>query len=407
MYESLRKLYYGDEDAYKAAYQARYISPQAVHLDFPIGDRSSFFVQDQDVINGMYSILRLDKRISELCSVLPGLALRQYSRKCLIDEIVITNNIEGVYSSRKEIGDALAVLEEQSARQERRPRFYGMVSKYNKLIRREAVPLGTCQDVRSIYDELVLDEVVAEDRNNAPDGSIFRRDQATIHSATDRVIHAGLTPESRIIGAMEKALAFLNDESIERLYRICLFHYMLEYIHPFYDGNGRLGRFIVSYCIAGELTPLLAYRLSETIKENVKEYYEAFKVCNDPRDLGDLTPFLIMMLNMIQRSSEELLEALKRRHTRWQRYDRLSESLPGGNKAPMGRLYSLLIQAALFAEQGISTQELAQCMEMSPSTLRKKLGTVREQGLLLWTKDGTKKYYSMDLDELDRRVMAL
>ena len=407
MYESLRKLYYGNENAYKAAYQARYASPQAVHLDFPIGGRPGFFVQEQEVISEMYAILRLDKRISALCSVLPGLALQQYSRRCLIDEIVITNNIEGVYSSRKEINDALAVLEEQSARQERRPRFYGMVSKYNKLMSREPIPLETCGDIRLIYDELVLAEVVAEDRNNAPDGSIFRRDQATVRSATDRVIHAGMTPESRIIEAMEKALAFLNDEHVEKLYRICLFHYMLEYIHPFYDGNGRLGRFIVSYCIAGDLTPLLAYRLSETIKANVKEYYEAFKICNDPHELGDLTPFLIMMLNMIRRSSEDLLEALERRHTRWQRYDRLSEDLPGGNKAPMGRLYSLLIQAALFADQGISTQELAQYMEMSPATLRKKLDMVREQGLLLWTKDGAKKYYFLDLDELDRRVMAL
>ena len=407
MYESLRKLYYGDEDSYKAAYQARYASTQAVHLDFSVGKRQAFFVQDQEVINEMYAILRLDKRVSELCAVLPGMALRQYSRKCLIDEIVLTNNIEGVYSSRKQIGDALAVLEEQSARQERTPRFYGMVSKYGKLMRRETVPLETCQDIRRAYDELILAEVMAEDRNNAPDGRIFRRDQATVRSATDRVIHAGLTPESRIIEAMDKALAFLNDESVERLYRICLFHYLLEYIHPFYDGNGRLGRFIVSYCIAGELTPLLAYRLSETIKENAKEYYEAFSISNDPHNMADLTPFLIMMLYMIRRSAEELLQALERRHTSWQRYDRLSESLPGADKAPMGRLYNFLIQAALFAEQGISTQELTRYMEMSPSTLRKRLDAVRDQGLLVCVKDGTKKYYALDLDELDRRFMEI
>ena len=407
MYDSLRKLYYGDEDAYKAAYQRRYGSEQAVHLDFSVAGRPAFFVQDREVIDRMYAILRLDKRISQLCSVLPGLALRQYSRKCLIDEIVITNNIEGVYSSRKEIGDALAVLEEQSARQERRPRFYGMVSKYVKLMRREEVPLKTCRDIRSAYDELVLTEVVAEDRNNAPDGEIFRRDQATVRSATDRVIHAGLTPERRIIEAMEAALAFLNEEDVEPLYRICLFHYMLEYIHPFYDGNGRLGRFIVSYCIAGELTPLLAYRLSETIKENAKEYYEAFRVCNDPHNLGDLTPFLIMMLNMIRRAAEELLEALQRRNARWQRYDHLSETLPDGDKASIGRLYSYLIQAALFAEQGISTQELAGYMQTSPSTLRKRLELVRAQGLLLCTRDGTRKYYALDLDELDRRTLDL
>jgi prophage maintenance system killer protein len=40
---------------------------------------------------------------------------------------------------------------------------------------------------------------------------------------------------------MEKALKFLADGSVPPLFRICVFHYLLEYIHPFYDGNKRIG----------------------------------------------------------------------------------------------------------------------------------------------------------------------
>ena len=49
-----------------------------------------------------------------LSAQLPDIAKEQYSRKCLIDEIVLTNKIEGVHSSRKEIGEVLDMLGERS-----------------------------------------------------------------------------------------------------------------------------------------------------------------------------------------------------------------------------------------------------------------------------------------------------
>ena len=400
-YTDLRKLYYVSEDEYKRAYSERFNSPAATRLDFTIAGRQAFFVQNDDVISKMYSILRLDKEVSKLCDRLPGKAKEQYSRKCLIDEIVITNNIEGVYSSRKEIGEALSMLEEQSNRKGKETRFLGMVNKYKKLLSKEHVPLETCQDIRDIYDELVLTEVVWEDAQNVPDGAIFRKDQTTIRSATDREIHRGITPESKIIETMEKALCFLNDSAIDQMYRICLFHYMLEYIHPFYDGNGRLGRFILSYCISENLTSLLAFRISETIKENIKSYYDAFMTCNDPHNLGEVTPFLVMMLDMIEKAAIELKESLYRKLTSWGRYVRLTNVLKDSNIEQMNLLYSVLIQAALFGEQGISTKELISVMEVSYGTLKKKLAIVQEQGLLLSIMNGKEKYYRMDIDALD------
>lgn len=400
-YESLRKLYYGDETVYQQTYFSRFGSDVAIKLDFQIAGKPAFFVQCNEVIAAVYEILRLDKEVGMLRIALPGKAADQYAKKCLIDEIVLTNKIEGVHSSRKEIGEVLDELGEQSRSKGKKKRFDGLVNKYLKLLTHEPVPLRTCEDIRRLYDEIVLDEVVAENPEHAPDGAIFRRDETAVRSATDKIIHSGLYPEREIIAAMERALAFFNDSSIEKLYRICLFHYLLEYIHPFYDGNGRLGRFIVSYCLAEEMEPLLAYRLSETIKENLSVYYKAFETCNDPHNLGDLTPFLLMMLQMIRTSIEELGDSLQRRLTSWKRYEKLTVDFPGATSEKVFALYNVLIQAALFGETGISTKELEDFFSASYGTVRNLLLKVKQTGMLVSTKVGRERYYKLDLSVLD------
>lgn len=400
-YTELKKLYCGDPETYRTTYMRRYSSENSVHLDFEVAGYQAFFVQCEDVINLSIQILKLDKEISKLQAGLPRVALEQYSKRCLIDEIVITNSLEGVYSSRKEIGAALSILEEQSAKRGKKNVFLGLVNKYYKLLRHETVPLQTCRDIREIYDEIVLEEVVSENRHNAPDGQIFRKDMAEVYAATGKSIHKGKYPEAEIISCMDKALNFLNSEEIQALFRICLFHYMIEYIHPFYDGNGRLGRFILSYCISENLERLLAYRISQTIKENIKAYYHAFQACNDPRNLADLTPFLIMMLNMIAMSMEDLRNSLNDKLISWNRYCSVIPRLDQHQNKDIAQLYDILIQAALFSEQGISTQELLSLFNTNYATLGKRLGIVKNQDLLIAEKHENKKYYSIKLKELN------
>ena len=398
-YKTLRKLYYGDPETYQQVYERRFSESTTVHLDFLIGEHPAFFVQDNAVIQKVFSILRLDKEIALLKCQLPQIALQQYTRKCLIDEVVLTNQIEGIHSSRKEIGDVLDELEEQSTHRRKKLRFDGIVKKYVMLKEGESLALETCQDVRDLYDALVLDEVMEEAPQNRPDGILFRKGQTEIKSATDKILHKGIYPEEKIFAALEKALAFLGDGRIESLYRICLFHYLLEYIHPFYDGNGRLGRFVVSEYLARTMDPLLGYRLSKTVKENIQKYYKAFDTCNHPRNRGDLTPFLLMMLGMIEQSEEDLKESLKERVTLLNRYGDYIPQLPNAEKRDMQDLYFLLIQAALFGEAGISTRALQHCLPASYGKVRALLNSVPDE-LLDSKRVGREKYYSLKIENL-------
>ena len=161
-YQNLSELYYKDKEAYKALYEKRYQSEYAIHLDFQVNGNNAFFIQTPEINHMITDILRMNTAVSNLCSILPGAAISQFSRRCLIDEIVLTNSIEGVRSTRKEISDILDELQEKS----KGKRFFGLVQKYDMLMTKEEIPIESCQDIRAIYDELVLAEVEEENPDN-------------------------------------------------------------------------------------------------------------------------------------------------------------------------------------------------------------------------------------------------
>lgn len=401
-YKQLRKIKYQGDEAYQRAYESRFCSEDCIKLDFFVGKNQAFFLFNADVSRLALKICRLDKKIYQLAHQLPPIASQQYARKCLIDEIVLTNGIEGVHSSRKEIGEALQELAQQTVKRKKSPRFLSLVGKYNKLMTKEQIPMRTCEDIRAIYDELLLDEIIQEDPNHQPDGILFRKEATHIYD-DNRVLHSGLYPETKIIQALQQALYFLNDDHVEPLLRICLFHYLLEYIHPFYDGNGRLGRFILSYCISQNLEPLLAYRISTTIRDNLKQYYKAFEDCNDPANRGDLTPFLLMQLNMILQACQSLEQSLTEKLERFEYYtEHLLRVIPALQAdEEFQTIASVLVQASLFSEEGIPKQYLLK--HFSDYILKKKLALIPKPLLRDHKKDKF-KYYQFNLSVLDEMI---
>ena len=406
-YRELSKVYYDSIDDYRAVYESRFKSSDTIKLSFNVKNSQAFFVQNAEIASIVFEILKTDKNVSLLIKDLPDIAIDQFKKRCLIDEIILTNKIEGVYSTRREIASILNELESTIKEKRKKRRFRGLVEQYLKLLANEEISLITCKDVRKLYDELVLAEVVEEESHNAPDGELFRKDSTSVYNATDKEIHRGSFPESVIYKELEEALAILNNNDVFYLYRIAVFHYLFGYIHPFYDGNGRLGRFIVSAMLARELNPLLAYRISYTIAENINDYYEAFEICNNPRNLGDVTPFLIMMLKIIKASIIQLEETLKKRRTRLDNYINCIYKLPGGSNSRTGKLYDILIQAGLFSENGISTKALETAMGNSYTTVKKELDLVDSTHLLIKTRAGRDNLYMLDLEMLDSLIMDL
>ena len=386
-------MFYKNKDEYNALYQQRMSSESTYVLPIKIGDHSAFYCLCPEIHEISLKIMQMDKIVSVVEEELPNAALVQFANKCLIDEIKLTNDIEGVYSTRKELS---AVLHEVSSKAKNR-RFYGLLNKYQMLISDNEFPLNTSTDIREIYDGLVLKEVAEDCVENIPDGEIFRKDMAEVTTPTQKVIHKGAYPETKIIQLMEQALNILNQKEIPKLIRISIFHYLFGYIHPFYDGNGRTSRFISSYLLSKEFEFLIGFRLSYTIKAHIKEYYDAFKECNDSKNLGDLTPFVIMFLNIVLESFENLYEALEKRKNLLVKYSEIIEN--NDMEEELKKFTYVLTQASLFSNEGITKKQLGMELNISPSTVDKRLAKLRQKGLLL-EESGKPAKYTIDLNKM-------
>ena len=350
-------------------------------------------METPELMKRVVEITRLDKEIAKLANALPGIALQQYINKCLIDEIVINNNIEGVHSTRREIGE---ILDNPNGKSNKR--FLGLVNKYATLMTGNDLSIGNSQDIRALYNEMFLPEIIAEDPKDSPDGEIFRKGRVDVVNSAQKIIHHGLYPEHEIISSIDKAIDILNDSDIEPLFRIAIFHYFFGYIHPFYNGNGRMNRFISSYYLANTLESIMGYRLSYIIKENINKYYKSFKTVNDKINKGDITPFIFTYLDFIKESAVNLRDGLIKKAHSLERFSKDIEKLPHGDNKKYKHMYYILLQASLFSETGISTSDLLEYLNLSRPTLQKRLKVMDDNNLLLTEKRDTSKFYQLNLE---------
>lgn len=395
-YELLSSLYYKSKNEYEQEYNNRFHSIASKRLNISIEENQCFYILTEEVVNKLYNIMVLNQKLDKLTSEIPGIALQQYIKKCLIDEIVLTNEIEGVVSTRKDINEILENVEDKNKR------LTGLVNKYLNLCSEENIDIITCNDVRNIYNDLLWEEISEDDKLNLPDGVYFRKEGVDVLSPLKKVIHKGVMPEEKINLMMTQALNILNDRDIMPILRIAIFHYLFGYIHPFYDGNGRTSRFISSYLLSKELNTLTGFGLSYAIKENISQYYKGFKTVNEKKNKGDLTPFIISFLDILSKELESLNNSVVKRINIINRYSKVIEVMEKKDKQKQNIIF-VIFQETLFGEAGIDVSSLVEFTETSKYKVTQVLKEYDD--MLIKNKIGRKKYYSFDLDAVDEKYL--
>ena len=129
----------------------------------------------------------------------------------------------------------------------------------------------------------------------------FRSRPVGVADSEGNILHFGTLPQY-VPKLVQELLEWTEKSEIHLLIKSCVFHYEFELIHPFADGNGRMGR-LWHTLLLSKWNPIFAWLPIESIiHDNQSEYYNAINVSNNN---GNSTVFIEFMLSVIKQALQE------------------------------------------------------------------------------------------------------
>ena len=158
-------------------------------------------------------------------------------------------------------------------------------------------------DPYSVDDLLTAHGIMT--RGLVEESGVFRSRPVGVVDSEGHVLHFGTLPQY-VPDLVMELLDWTKTSEVHMLIRSCVFHYELELIHPFADGNGRVGR-LWHTLLLSKWNPAFAWLPVESIiHDRQQEYYNAINASNDA---GESTVFIEFMLSAIKASLMDVISA--------------------------------------------------------------------------------------------------
>ena len=318
----------------------------------------------QNLINRAYLLLG---RSDGMATTLPDIDLfvSMYVQK----EAVISSQIEGTQAS------LIDVL--QKDRKNEKIKDTEEIVNYIKAInyafkRLEELPL--CMRLIKETHSILLSGV----RGNEKSPGEFRKSQNWIGYAGCTLNTASFVPPAPC--EMEKSLSDLEkyiheDNFIPNLIKIALIHYQFETIHPFLDGNGRMGRLlIVLFLKERGLIEYPVLYLSYFFKKNRNRYYE---LLNNVRIKGEFEEWIKFFIEGICEISEDAISSIQKIIELKKADIEKIRNIPKGNISNLLLIYDYLLKHPF-----LETEDIRRLSDLSKPTVNKLLETLIELEIL-------------------------
>lgn len=305
-------------------YRLRIDNPATYRSGIVFDKHEIFATCVTDLVTHMNDIAYAEKAVEKAWNELPRFAQREYLMQLIAKEVQNTNIIEGVHSTRKELSKALDAAGEKNKHtrfSEFTKLFLELADSKEKSVAESVADLNvksvadskksstsipqTLQDIRKIYDSIMQGELESGD---IPDGDIFRKKKVSIRDGANNVVHDGDATEAEIQNHLTQMLSLMNSNEVPTLIKACMCHYAFESVHPFYDGNGRTGRFLLALQLHEQLSMPTILSLSSIIYAEKSGYYSAFSKAQELFNCNDLTMFCCTMLEYIEKAQIEVFD---------------------------------------------------------------------------------------------------
>jgi len=317
-YEKLIKLYYKKQNI-EDNYIKRIENPATFITDLKINpmkreskilekEYNLFYVNLLEHTLLQEKILKNSSEINYISNKLPQIAIKEIIMKILSNELYKTNKIEGIETVKSEIHSS---LKDDKNSNKKSNKLDGIIKKYKDIMEnnfKDTEHIESLSSFRKIYDEMFED--FEKSGNYKLDGKYFRKETVRVINGLGNIIHIGVNGEEAIEKNIESLIEFMNRKDIPFLVKASIVHFFFEYIHPFYDGNGRFGRYLLSLYLARKLDNLTAFSVSYSISKNLDEYYKSFVEVEDVNNYGEITFFVENILKTIKNGQEMIIELL-------------------------------------------------------------------------------------------------
>lgn len=273
--------------------------------------------------------------------------IRSVNSSCAIEaNTLTTQEVEAIIDGKRVIAPPKDIIEIKNA--------------YNAYSRIEEYEVFNIESFLHAH-KLLMD-------NLTDDAGDFRAKDVAIYDG-DVVVHVGARPQF-VHQLMSDLFDWAGSSDLNSLIKACIVHYEIETIHPFSDGNGRIGRLwqsaiLYDYNHLFELLPI-----ETLVYENQQMYYDEIE---NSRNLDSSTPFIEFMLTMILKTIDSFQENNKISRIK-------DENLKGLSKTEIEILEKLINH---FSEaDSFTTEEASLVTGKSSANLRKYFRTLVNHKLL-------------------------
>ena len=278
------------------------VSGEAMYKSFRPAPLPPVIDMDNEMISLLTSATKALATLDTLSSYIPNMNLfvSMYVRK----EALLSSQIEGTQATLEDVLDPLV---EKNANQNVADVVNYIKATEFALERMNTLPL--CNRLIKETHEVLMSGVRGQEKNPGE----FRTSQNWIGAAGSSLKNARYIPPNPedMINAMSDLEKYINsDDSLDLLIQAALLHYQFETIHPFLDGNGRVGRLLITlFLMEKKVLNSPALYISYYLKKNRIEYYDRM---SEVRNKDNYEQWVKFFLNAIKESADDSVDTIKK-----------------------------------------------------------------------------------------------
>lgn len=317
-------------------------------------------------------LVRANRQVAELDGIssrIPDMPLfvSMYVRK----EALMSSQIEGTQATLEDVLDPM--LEANTNRDVSDVVNYIRATDY-AVNRLQTLPL--CSRLLRETHAVLMEGVRGKEKYPGE----FRRSQNWIGGPGSTLKTARYIPPSPedMETAMSDLEKYINTEDgQDELIRAALIHYQFETIHPFLDGNGRIGRLLVTlYLMERKVLTTPALYLSYFLKRNRLEYYDRM---TEVRRSGDYEQWIRFFLQAVEECARDAIETVNRLTAL---HEKNAAVIAGMGRASKN---AMLVFRYLEANPIIDIRKTAEALDLSFNTVASAVRRLAEAGILVQT----------------------